>query len=317
MNQRAQLQEAILVAPGRLSPASGAPSLKSIVDAASELVPVLRKQAFQTETERRLSAAMDKRFHEAGFYRLMQPARFGGYEYGFTALLDVISELGRGCPSAAWAGSLGAIHGWLVANFPPQAQEDVWGKDPRAIMCGSYAPVAKAEPVDGGYRIQGKWRFASNVDNSQWAVLGVQFPPKEEGAPPGAGFLLVPRADWTIEDDWQVAGQAGTGGRRKADLRAGAPQAALRRGGFGQAPGQRAAQEPDLQHSVPFRDSALPGGAAGRCGAGLDRTVRRAVRIAPHARRRGRGRHAAQRLQPRAVAPRRRRGERRRSAPRP
>lgn len=213
MNLRARLQETAVLAPGRVSPSASAAPLQDIVAAASALVPELRRTAAQTEAERRLPAAMDRRFHEAGFYRLMQPARFGGYEYGFTALLDVISELGRGCPSAAWAGSLGAIHGWLVANFPPQAQDDVWGRDSSAIMCGSYAPVAKAEPVDGGYRIQGKWRFASNVDNSQWAVLGVQFPPKEEGAPPGAGFLLVPRVEWSIEDDWQVAGQAGTGSK--------------------------------------------------------------------------------------------------------
>ena len=213
MNPSDLSRQAVAPAPGRTSPSASAPALQTIVAAASALVPELRKAAAQTEADRRLSAAMDRRFHDAGFYRLMQPARLGGYEYGFTALLDVISELGRGCPSAAWAGSLGAIHGWLVATFPPQAQDEVWGKDPSAIMCGSYAPVAKAEPVDGGYRIQGKWRFASNVDNSQWAVLGVQFPPKEEGAPPGAGFLLVPRADWTIEDDWQVAGQAGTGSK--------------------------------------------------------------------------------------------------------
>lgn len=213
MNPSDLSRQAVAPAPGRTSPSASAPALQTIVAAASALVPELRKAAAQTEADRRLSAAMDQRFHDAGFYRLMQPARLGGYEYGFTALLDVISELGRGCPSAAWAGSLGAIHGWLVATFPPQAQDEVWGKDPSAIMCGSYAPVAKAEPVDGGYRIQGKWRFASNVDNSQWAVLGVQFPPKEEGAPPGAGFLLVPRADWTIEDDWQVAGQAGTGSK--------------------------------------------------------------------------------------------------------
>jgi alkylation response protein AidB-like acyl-CoA dehydrogenase len=201
------------VAPGRLSPAANAPSLASIVAAANTLIPTLRKTAAQTERDRRLSDEMNQVFHEAGFYRLMQPARHGGYEYGFTALLDVISELGRGCASAAWSGSLGAIHGWLLAIFPAQAQDDVWGNDPSAIMCGSYAPVATAEVVDGGYRIQGKWRFASNIDHSQWAVLGVQFPPAQEGAPGSAGFLLVPRAEWSIEDDWHVAGQAGTGSK--------------------------------------------------------------------------------------------------------
>src|SRR5262245_36921980 len=118
------------VAPGRLSPAANAPALASIVGAANELVPALRKRARLTESDRRLSDDMNEVFHNAGFYRLMQPARYGGYEYGFTALLDVISELGRGCASSAWSGSLGGIHGWLLAKFPALAVECGWGMVP-------------------------------------------------------------------------------------------------------------------------------------------------------------------------------------------
>jgi resorcinol 4-hydroxylase (FADH2) len=247
------------VAPGRLSPVATAPSLESIVGAANELIPALRERAQQTENDRRLSDDMNERFHQAGFYRLMQPARYGGYEYGFTALLDVISELGRGCASSAWSGSLGAIHGWLLATFPAQAQEDVWGQDPRAIMCGSYAPVAKAEAVDGGFLIQGKWRFASNIDNSQWAVLGVQFPAKQQGAPGSAGFLLVPRREWSIEDDWHVTGQAGTGSKtvviETATFVPGHRKLAFAEAASGAPPGSAINKNP--LYSIPFL-SAIP-----------------------------------------------------------
>jgi alkylation response protein AidB-like acyl-CoA dehydrogenase len=143
----------------------------------------------------------------------MQPARYGGYEYGFTAFIDVVSELARGCTSSSWGCSLGAIHQWLVGTFPEEAQDDVWRNDPSAIVCGSYAPATMAEKVDGGYLVQGRWLFASNVDNSQWALLGVQFPAEEKGAPPSAGFLLAPRSEWAIEDNWHVAGQSGTGSK--------------------------------------------------------------------------------------------------------
>lgn len=204
-------------APGRISPVAGAPSLDSLVSSAHELIPYLRERGRQTELDRRLSEETSRLFHEAGFFRLMQPARHGGYEYGFTAFLDVISELGRGCASSAWACSLGTIHQWLLGLFPEQAQNDVWGKDPRAISCGSYAPTVAAEAADGGTMIHGKWRFASNIDNSQWAILGVRFPPKnpqeEKDGPAITGFLLAPRSDWSIEDDWHVAGQAGTGSK--------------------------------------------------------------------------------------------------------
>lgn len=201
------------VAPGRISPVPGAAPLESILSAVREMVPALRANARETELQRRVSADVSQQFHDIGVYRLMQPGRFGGYEYGFTALLDVISEIGRGCASASWAGTLGAIHGWLLSLFPEQAQVDVWGANPKAIMCGSYAPSGTVEAAEGGWRISGQWKFASNVDNSDWAVLGALLPPSEKGGAPVGAFLLVPRSDWSILDDWQVAGQAGTGSK--------------------------------------------------------------------------------------------------------
>lgn len=201
------------IAPGRISPVKNAPSIDELVNRATNLIPYLKEKAQSTEIERRVSDETTSKFREAGFFKLMQPARFGGYEYGFTAFIDIISELARGCTSSAWGCSLGAVHQWLLGTFPLQAQQDVWGENPDAILCGSYAPATKAEKAEGGYIVQGKWRWASNVDNSQWALLGVMFPADDDGSPPKAGFLLAPRSEWTIEDDWHVAGQAGTGSK--------------------------------------------------------------------------------------------------------
>ena len=201
-------------APGRHSPVVGAPGIQQLGDAARELVPYLRERAAQTERERRVSDEATDKFRQAGFFKLMQPARFGGYEYGFSSFIEIISELGRGCASSAWGCSLGAVHQWVIGTFPEQAQQDMWGANPEAIACGSYAPAAQAEKVSGGYTVQGSWHWASNVDNSQWALLGVMFPPDEPaGVSPGAGFVLVPRNDWRIEDNWHVVGQAGTGSK--------------------------------------------------------------------------------------------------------
>ncbi|HEV7443814.1 MAG TPA: acyl-CoA dehydrogenase family protein [Steroidobacteraceae bacterium] len=206
-----------MTAPGRNSPVADAPALRSIVSAASDLVPMLRQKALATETARCVSEETTRAFREAGFFRLMQPQRYGGYEYGFTAFIDVITELGRGCTSSAWCCAIGAGHQWLIAGFPEQAQKDVWQGNPDAFACVSYAPTGTTQKVDGGCLIEGRWQFVSNVDNSEWVILGAQFPPAPSGAgagtPPQPGFVLVPRADWTIEDNWYVAGQAGTGSK--------------------------------------------------------------------------------------------------------
>jgi resorcinol 4-hydroxylase (FADH2) len=200
-------------APGRFSPVSGVPKLTGLVGAASDLVPLLKERAQSTEVARRVSVETTDAFRQAGFFRLMQPARYGGFEYGFTAFIDVISELGRGCTSSAWCCAIGTIHQWLIAGFPEEAQDDVWKGNPHAFACVSYAPTGTAESVDGGYLLQGRWQFVSNVDNSDWVILGAQLPAVDKGAPGEAAFLLVPKSDWVVEDNWHVAGQAGTGSK--------------------------------------------------------------------------------------------------------
>src|ERR1700733_5669851 len=163
-------------APGRSSPVPGAPGLKSIVSAAADLVPMVRERAQATESARRVSGETMQDFRRAGIFKLMQPARYGGYEYGFTGFIDVISELGRGCTSSAWGCAIGSIHQWLIAGFPQEAQDDVWKRDPAAFACVSYAPTGTTEIAEGGVTIKGKWQFVSNVDNSEWAILGAAIP---------------------------------------------------------------------------------------------------------------------------------------------
>jgi alkylation response protein AidB-like acyl-CoA dehydrogenase len=200
-------------APGRYSPVAAAPALSTLVSAAKNLVPTLRERAHAAESARRVSGDSIDAFRRAGFFRLMQPERYGGYEYGFTAFIDVISELGRGCTSSAWNCAIGSIHQWLIAGFPEAAQDDVWRGNPDAFACVSYAPTGTTEVVDGGFLIRGRWQFVSNVDNSQWVIVGALFPDGEQGSAPRPGFLLVPKAEYAVEDSWHVAGQAGTGSK--------------------------------------------------------------------------------------------------------
>ncbi len=79
------------------------------------------------------------------------------------------------------------------------------GENPDALLCGSYAPVKMAEAADGGYRLSGKWAFASGCENAQWSLCAAILPPKGEGKPVPA-FLLVPASEYVIEDTWHVVG---------------------------------------------------------------------------------------------------------------
>ena len=98
-------------------------------------------------------------------------------------------------------------------DFPPQAQEDVWGRDDSAQLSTSVAPTGTVERVAGGFRLAAAGRSSSGCDFCQWVVLGGVAPPLEPGAPPDARVFLVPRADYRIEDNWHVTGLCGTGSK--------------------------------------------------------------------------------------------------------
>lgn len=189
-------------------------SRDDLVARARALIPLVRDGADQAERRRMVAPETMAAFREAGLFRILQPERFGGFEYEFSMVIRVALEIGQGCASTAWVCGLAIMHQWLVANFPLQAQEDVWGEDPDAITFGSYTPVAAAVPEDGGWRISGSWPFASGCDHGQWALLGVRFPPQNGTDRPTAGFVLVPAASYGFDDDWDTSGLAATGSKR-------------------------------------------------------------------------------------------------------
>ncbi len=193
------------------SAARAAPEI--LLERARGLVPWFRECAADTERNRRVSDESIARLRDNGLFKILQPARFGGFEHDLGLLIDINCEIGRACASTAWVYGVGVAHQYLVAMFPPETQEEVWAGDPDTFVAGSYAPATLARAAAGGYRISGRWSFASGVDNAKWSALGVLFPPSTPEARPRAGFLLVPAADYVIDDDWHTIGLCGTGSK--------------------------------------------------------------------------------------------------------
>jgi 3-hydroxy-9,10-secoandrosta-1,3,5(10)-triene-9,17-dione monooxygenase len=177
------------------------------------LLPVIRERAPRAEQLRRLPDETFADFQEAGLFRAMQPKRYGGFELDPEFFYQAITEVGAVCGSSGWVFAVVGVHNWHLALFPPQAQEDVWGEDDSIQLSTSLAPTGKVERVDGGYRVSGRWSFSSGCDFCGWAVLGGIAPPAEAGGPPDARTFLLPRADYAIDDNWQVMGLCGSGSK--------------------------------------------------------------------------------------------------------
>ncbi len=193
-------------------PAPPRPEVASLVASARRIAAAIRARAGETERERRVSDDVIGELREAGLFRILQPAAFGGYEYGYDVLVELTSTIGRACGSTAWVFSIANIHQWLVASMPPLAQSEFW-TDRGAIAAGSYPPAGKTVRVDGGFRTTGSWGFASGCDTAQWLFIGTMVPPANGEGAARPTFLLLPREHARIVDDWQTMGLAGTGSK--------------------------------------------------------------------------------------------------------
>jgi 3-hydroxy-9,10-secoandrosta-1,3,5(10)-triene-9,17-dione monooxygenase len=179
--------------------------------AARNLVPALRERAAETASLGHLPEATIAAMQQAGFFRIMQPARYGGYELDPEVFFKVQIILASGCMSTAWVLGVVAIHNWQLGLLDDRAQRDVWGEDDSTLISSSYMPVGKVKHVDGGYQLSGHWGFSSGSKHCKWAFLGAMVPPKNEGEGPDYRTFLVPLGDYRIVDNWNVSGLQGTG----------------------------------------------------------------------------------------------------------
>ena len=183
---------------------------EALIARAREIRPLLQTNAGQTDSLRRLPDEVVRALRDSGMCRLMVPKRFGGYQTSIRTYIEVMAELGQGCGSSAWVASLVNICEWLAALFPERAQHDVWGPDPDAWIAGSLAPNGLAVPVDGGWRVTGRWPWASGSMHAQWVACGIHME-NERGEMTNLGLCLMPIADVTVEDTWFMVGMKGTG----------------------------------------------------------------------------------------------------------
>ena len=190
-------------------------TIEDVLDEVRRIAPELRARAGEVEQLGRLTddhAALLKR---AGVVRLLQPARWGGFEAAPDSLFRAVAEVARHCGASGWVCGIIGVHPWELALYDERAQEEVWGDDPDCWISSTYMPTGTLTAVDGGYRLRGRWSFSSGCDLAEWMFLGALLANAEDAsAPPTYFHVLLPRADYAIVDDtWNVVGLAGTGSK--------------------------------------------------------------------------------------------------------
>ena len=181
-----------------------------VLDGVRDLLPTIRDRADEAERLRVIPEASIKDLEATGFFRLLQPKLYDGYEADPIDFYTAVREIAGACGSTGWVSSVLGVHPWQVALFAKEAQEAVWGSDTSARLSSSYAPTGKAIVADGGYTLSGKWSFSSGSDHAQWVLLGgLVF--NAEGQIVDFKTFMIPRKDYEIVDVWNVVGLRGTG----------------------------------------------------------------------------------------------------------
>jgi len=188
------------------------PTAAELLDRARAMIPTLRERARRCVAERDVPVESIVEMQEAGFFKILQPRRWGGFEMHPNAFFDVQKALAEGCMSTGWMYGVVGCHPYEIALFHEEAQAEIWGEDTSTLVSSSYQPVGKVTVVDGGFRLSGRWGFSTGSVHCKWVVLGALVPPSEPGGPPDMRAFLLPRSDYAIDlDSWHVFGLQGTG----------------------------------------------------------------------------------------------------------
>ena len=183
------------------------------------LAPEITAQAAEFEEARRIPLELVETLRSIGVFRIFAPRSHGGLELELPKALEVITALSRIEGSVGWDAMIGSASGLFLPLLPGETYDRILRDGPNVICAGSIAPVGTAEPASGGWRVSGRWPFASGCQHADW-ILGfcvmtrdgrpIPGPRGEAGPPMVRGFAL-PARDWQVEDTWHVAGLKGTG----------------------------------------------------------------------------------------------------------
>jgi alkylation response protein AidB-like acyl-CoA dehydrogenase len=197
------------------------PSPDELIERARAMVPEIRALAQETERNRNLFPHIVEKIRDAELLRTCRPKMFGGFEYDGEVAVNIALTISAACASTGWTVNGAVSNGLSLGHWPIEAQRELWEGDADPFTFACFAPTGTAVAVEGGYRLNGTWSFASGCDIAQWGKLGAMITPPGKEPPPDRGpgqapegaFFLLPVEDCQIVDTWFVCGLAGTGSK--------------------------------------------------------------------------------------------------------
>jgi len=171
---------------------------ETLIERARALIPAIRDQQDEAERLGHHTAGLDRRFTEAGFYRILQPRRFGGYQFGLPTFWRVMLAVSAGDPGTGWALTLGAHHALGIgAWFSEAGQREIFGPSGDFRAPHRAPPMGQAQPADGGYVVSGTWDYCSGIAHATHFMGNAMVTGTTDRI-----TAVLPRDQVTVLDDW-------------------------------------------------------------------------------------------------------------------
>ena len=189
-----------------------------------QLGPTINGLRDEIERERRLPTELVETLRKRGFFTLWLARDFGGPELGLTDFVRVIEALARYDGSVGWCAMIASAYSFFSGFLPEPVARRIFVND-RATVAGNFGPQGKAEVVDGGYRVTGRWAYGSGINHSAWIVGGcvvhdADGPRLRPDGTRETTIAFFPAHEVEVIDTWNVGGLRGTGSHdyKVADL---------------------------------------------------------------------------------------------------
>ena len=189
------------------------PTLERLVARARSVAEVVAAGAARSEADRRLPTETVAAMDEAGMWSILTPSTHGGPEAGLQAQVETLLVTAEADPAAGWVQMVSNAHLWVAGSFPPDGQAEVFADGPSLVMPGTLAAQGRARRVDGGWRLTGRWQFASGVDHGRWLMMGAVAEERLAETGDRALHLIATTDEVEVDDTWHTLGLRGTGSK--------------------------------------------------------------------------------------------------------
>lgn len=175
---------------------------------AQSLQPQLREAARRAELNRQPDDGVINAAKAAGLFEMMSPRCYGGDELDLDTFFEVGMILAEGDASHAWVMSFYIEHVWMFCQFPEEFQAKLFADRSYVLAPAMLSPTGKAEAIDGGFMLSGRWQWGTGIVHADWVLAGAMVP---RGERIEAMFFALPRQDVQLDDTWHMDGMCGTG----------------------------------------------------------------------------------------------------------